>query len=108
MTTIAIVQARTSSSRLPGKVLMPIQGVPLILFQLERLRQCNHIDRLILATSKDPSDDSLAYQVANAGFTTFRGELNDVLARFHSCALLEQAKVVVRLTGDCPLGPSVN
>ena len=103
MTTIAIVQARTSSSRLPGKVLMPIQGVPLILFQLERLRQCNHIDRLILATSKDPSDDSLAYQVANAGFTTFRGELNDVLARFHSCALLEQAKVVVRLTGDCPL-----
>ena len=91
MTTIAIVQARTSSSRLPGKVLMPIQGVPLILFQLERLRQCNHIDRLILAASKD-RDDSLAYQVANAGFTTFRGELNDVLARFHSCALLEQAK----------------
>ena len=82
MTTIAIVQARTFP-RLPGKVLMPIQGVPLIL-QLERLRQCNHIDRLILATSKDPSD-ILAYQVANAGFTTFV-ESYDVLARFHSWA----------------------
>jgi glutamate-1-semialdehyde 2,1-aminomutase len=103
MTTIAIVQARTSSSRLPGKVLLPLQGVPLILFQLERLRRCNRIDRLVLATSSDPSDDALADQVAQAGVAVFRGDLNDVLERFRACAAHERAKVVVRLTGDCPL-----
>jgi len=103
MTTLAIVQARTSSSRLPGKVLLPLQGVPLILFQLERLRRCRRIDRLVLATSSDPSDDALAYQVAQAGVTVFRGDLHDVLERFRVCAAQEQASVVVRLTGDCPL-----
>jgi glutamate-1-semialdehyde 2,1-aminomutase len=103
MTTLAIIQARTSSSRLPGKVLLPLLGVPLILFQLERLRRCNRIDRLVLATSSDPSDDDLADQVAQAGVTVFRGDLNDVLERFRSCAAREQASVVVRITGDCPL-----
>jgi glutamate-1-semialdehyde 2,1-aminomutase len=103
MTTLAIVQARTSSSRLPGKVLLPLQGVPLILFQLERLRRCTQIDRLVLATSSDPSDDALADQVAQAGVTVFRGDLHDVLERFRACTAHEQASVVVRLTGDCPL-----
>jgi glutamate-1-semialdehyde 2,1-aminomutase len=103
MVTIAIVQARTSSSRLPGKVLLPLQGVPLILFQLERLRRCNRIDRLVLATSSDSTDDDLADQVAQAGVPVFRGDLNDVLERFRACAVNERAKVVVRLTGDCPL-----
>jgi glutamate-1-semialdehyde 2,1-aminomutase len=103
MTTLAIVQARTSSSRLPGKVLLPLQGVPLIVFQLERVSRCNQIDRLVLATSSDPSDDALADQVAQAGVTVFRGDLNDVLERFRACAAHERASVVVRLTGDCPL-----
>jgi glutamate-1-semialdehyde 2,1-aminomutase len=103
MTTLAIVQARTSSSRLPGKVLLPLQGVPLILFQLERLRRCSRIDRLVLATSSDPSDDELVDQVAQAGVAVFRGDLNDVLERFRACAAHERASVVVRLTGDCPL-----
>jgi glutamate-1-semialdehyde 2,1-aminomutase len=103
MTTLAIVQARTSSSRLPGKVLLPLQGVPMILFQLERLRRCRRIDRLVLATSSDPSDDALADQVAQAGVAVFRGDLNDVLERFRVCAAHERPKVVVRLTGDCPL-----
>ena len=103
MTTLAIVQARISSSRLPGKVLLPLQGVPMIQFQLERLRRCNRIDRLVLATSTDPSDDELADHVAQAGVTVFRGDLNDVLERFRACAARERANVVVRLTGDCPL-----
>ena len=103
MSTVAIVQARTSSSRLPGKVLLPLQGVSLIQFQLERLRRCKRIDRLVLATSTDPSDDALADQVAQAGVAVFRGDLHDVLERFRACAAHERAKVVVRLTGDCPL-----
>jgi glutamate-1-semialdehyde 2,1-aminomutase len=103
MTTIAIVQARTSSSRLPGKVLLPLQGQPMILFQLERLCRCRRIDRLVLATSSDSSDDALADEVAQSGVAVFRGDLNDVLERFRACAAQEQASVVVRLTGDCPL-----
>jgi glutamate-1-semialdehyde 2,1-aminomutase len=75
----------------------------MILFQLQRLRRCKRIDRLVLATSSDPSDDALASQVAEAGVEVFRGDLHDVLERFRACAAREQASVVVRLTGDCPL-----
>lgn len=103
MTILAIVQARTSSSRLPGKVLLPIAGKPMILYQLERLRRCQRLDRLVLATSGDPSDDALSELVTAEGYKVFRGELLDVLARFRACAALEQATTVVRLTGDCPL-----
>lgn len=84
-------------------MLLPLQGVPLILFQLERLRRCKRIDRLVLATSSDPSDDALAAQVSQSGVAVYRGDLNDVLERFRSCAAHERASVVVRLTGDCPL-----
>jgi len=103
MTTLAIVQARTSSSRLPGKVLLPISGKPMILHQLERLRRSRRLDRIVLATSADGSDDQLAEVVMGAGFSVFRGDLLDVLERFRACATLEQASTVVRLTGDCPL-----
>ena len=103
MTTLAIVQARTSSSRLPGKVLLPISGKPMILHQLERLRRSQRLDRIVLATSANGSDNQLAEVVMGAGFSVFRGDLLDVLERFRACAALEQASTVVRLTGDCPL-----
>ena len=103
MTTLAIVQARTSSSRLPGKVLLPIGEKPMVLYQLERLQRCRRLDRLVLATSDQRSDDTLAELVSAAGFTVFRGDLHDVLERFRACAVQEQASTVVRLTGDCPL-----
>jgi spore coat polysaccharide biosynthesis protein SpsF (cytidylyltransferase family) len=86
---------------------MPLQGVPMILFQLERLRFCKQIDRIVLATSSDPSDDALAELVEQAGVSVFRGDLLDVLERFRACAAREQARVVVRLTGDCPLSDPV-
>ena len=103
MSTLAIVQARTSSSRLPGKVLLPIGTKPMVLYQLDRLKRCTRIDRVVLATSYHSSDDTLADLVATAGFPVFRGDLEDVLERFRACAAREQAATVVRLTGDCPL-----
>ena len=103
MITLAIIQARTSSSRLPGKVLLPIGDKPMILYQLERLQRCQRLDRLVLATSVDSSDDNLADVVGAAGFKVFRGDLDDVLKRFRACAAQEKATTVVRLTGDCPL-----
>ena len=103
MTTVAIVQARTTSSRLPGKVLLPIGDKPMVLHQLERVKRCQNLDFLVLATSDDESDDTLAEVVAAAGFSVFRGDLHDVLERFRACAAHHQASIVVRLTGDCPL-----
>ena len=103
MKRVAIIQARTSSSRLPGKVLEPIQGIPMILFMLRRVARARQLDHLILATSTDESDDVLCQQVAQFGFDCYRGDLTDVLGRFAGAAKLCAADIVVRLTGDCPL-----
>lgn len=100
--TLAIVQARTSSTRLPGKVLMPLGNTPMILYQLKRIEKSELIDKIVVATSTDRSDDELVRTVRSAGFDTYRGPLDDVLERFRGCAERESAKTVVRLTGDCP------
>ena len=93
-----------SSSRLPGKVMAPVLGEPMIGRQVERLRRAAGIDKLMVATSTDPSDDELAAYCKGLELDVFRGSLDDVLGRF--CAALSynmQAKAVVRLTADCPL-----
>lgn len=100
---VAIIQARMSSSRLPGKVLMPIAGQPAILFMCERVRRARSIDTLCVATSVDPSDDALAACVEQAGIAVHRGSLDDVLDRFTAAARGHEAGLAVRLTGDCPL-----
>ena len=102
MKIVAIVQARTSSSRLPGKVLLPLANDPMIIFQLKRIKRSKNLDNIVLATSDQPSDDQLALSVQQAGFSVFRGDLNDVLARYLHCAVRENADIVVRITGDCP------
>lgn len=100
---VAIVQARTSSSRLPGKVLKEILGKPMILWELERLQRCKLIDKIMLATSADESDALLAETVRNAGYPVYQGSLDDVLDRYYQCAKLSSPEHVVRITGDCPL-----
>lgn len=100
---LAIVQARTSSSRLPGKVLRPIMGRPMLLLQLDRIRRAAMLDRIVVATSADPSDDALAETVSEAGFPVHRGPLDDVLERFCEALDRDPAAHAVRLTGDCPL-----
>lgn len=101
--TVAIIQARMSSSRLPGKVLMPIAGMPSILLMCARVRRARSIDAICLATSVDPTDEPLAEAVAAAGIAVHRGSLDDVLDRFAGAAREQGAEIVVRLTGDCPL-----
>lgn len=100
---LAILQARTSSSRLPGKVLMPILGEPMLFRHIERLKRCREIDQLVVATSTDSSDDALAVACESRGIACFRGSLNDVLQRFVQAAKPYAPETVVRLTGDCPL-----
>lgn len=100
---LGILQARASSTRLPGKVLLPILGKPMLARQLERLRRVRQIDKLLVATSLDASDDRLAELCAEEGVECFRGDLDDVLSRFYHAALPYRPEYVVRLTGDCPL-----
>ncbi len=93
-----------TSSRLPGKVMASVLGEPMIGRQIERLRRSARIDRLIVATSHEPSDDPLAAYCQGLGLDVVRGALDDVLGRF-AAALADHpdADVVVRLTADCPL-----
>ncbi len=99
----AIVQARMSSSRFPGKVLEPILGQPMLRRQLERVSFASQVDQVVVATSDQGSDDPIAAAVEAAGVDCFRGSLDDVLDRVYQAALEVGAEHVVRLTGDCPL-----
>lgn len=101
---VAILQARMSSSRLPGKVMKPLAGRPMVERQLERLRRCKTLSRLVVATSDDPSDDALASFLADIGVEVHRGPLADVLGRYvGAIEALGISGQVVRLTADCPL-----
>jgi spore coat polysaccharide biosynthesis protein SpsF len=101
---LAILQARMSSTRLPGKVLAPVLGEPMIGRQVERLRRCRRLDALAVATSDGPEDDPLAAYCEGLDLPVYRGSLADVLDRFHHAALaFGPARTVVRLTADCPL-----
>lgn len=100
---IAILQARVSSTRLPGKVLRPILGVPMLERQLERLASLKAIDRLMVATSVEKSDMPIVQLCRTLGVDCFRGSLDDVLDRYYHAAEQLDPETVVRLTGDCPL-----
>ena len=103
MKVVAVVQARMSSSRLPGKVLAPIGRLPMIDRMLGQVRASRRVDQVVVATSTDPGDDALVAHLTAAGVDVVRGDLEDVLARFASAAEQTGADVLVRLTGDCPL-----
>ncbi|MEE8451911.1 MAG: glycosyltransferase family protein [Thermoguttaceae bacterium] len=100
---LAILQARLSSTRLPGKVLKPILGEPMLARQIERVRRAETLDRLIVATSVEASDDPVEQACGRIGVDCFRGSLADVLDRYYQAARQWSADHVVRLTGDCPL-----
>jgi len=101
---LAILQARMSSTRLPGKVLKPLLGEPMLARQIERVRRAKRIDKLVVATSSDASDDAIAGLCDSLGVGVYRGPLADVLGRYWGAAKrFGPAEHIVRLTGDCPL-----
>ena len=100
---IAIVQARMSSSRLPGKVLADIRGKPMLEHIVSRLRRSRLINDVIVATSSTKADDRIAETAIRNNFNVFRGDESDVLDRYYQAAKSANADVVVRITGDCPL-----
>jgi spore coat polysaccharide biosynthesis protein SpsF len=102
MRTVCIIQARMSSTRLPGKVLLQLAGREVLSHVLERLAFCHTLDEVVVATSIDASDDVLAQWCNTRGVSVFRGSLQDVLERYYQCALENRADAVVRITADCP------
>src|SRR5437016_4690285 len=103
MRTAIIVQARMTSSRLPGKVLMPVAGRPMLEQQLRRLRRCRRAHEIVIATTINSADDPIAEVAWRQGVCLFRGSEYDVLGRYVKAARKACADVVVRVTADCPL-----
>ena len=103
MSVNVILQARFSSSRLPGKVLKKIVNKPMLALQIERITKAKLVDKIIVATSKEQSDDAIEQLCEELNITCFRGKLNDVLDRYYQAVKQFPSDVIVRLTGDCPL-----
>lgn len=100
---LAILQARVSSTRLPGKVLKLILDKLMLSLQIERIRRCRRIEQLLIATSRDTSDNVIESLCKDMQIPCFRGSLDDALDRFYRDALVYNPDYIVRLTGDCPL-----
>jgi len=102
------IQARKSSTRLPGKVLKPILGKPMLEHQIERVKGCETIDRVVVVTSTSPDDQDIVKLCKSCQVDVFCGSLENVLDRFYQAARTFGPEHIVRLTGDCPLiDPSV-
>lgn len=100
---IAILQARMSSSRLPGKVMMDVNGKPMIFWQIKRILEAKNVSKLIVATSIDPSDDALVDFLKANSVEIYRGSLSNVLSRYSELAEIFPCDALIRLTGDCPM-----
>ncbi len=103
MRTLVVVQARCGSSRLPGKVLRPLGGRPMLLRMLERLALAKTPGDIVVATTTDPGDDAIQVTVARAGFSCLRGHPTDLLDRHYDAAKRRAADIVVKIPSDCPL-----
>lgn len=101
--TIIITQARTGSTRLPGKVLKEIGGTSLLQIHLERLKKCTKISEIIVATTQDTADTIIFDKAIEWGFSASRGSESDVLDRFYQAVKFKNADWIVRVTSDCPL-----
>ena len=102
MNNVAIVQARTTSSRFPGKVLADLGGQPVLTWVLRRARAAS-VDDVVVATTTNSTDDPVIAIAEREGVRWFRGDERDVLGRFAGAAREAGAEAVVRLTADCPL-----
>jgi spore coat polysaccharide biosynthesis protein SpsF len=100
---VAIIQARMSSSRLPGKVLLNIAGAPMLARVVARTSRATTVLQVLVATTTDASDEPVAACCDSMGVSYTRGSLHDVLDRYYQTASQSKADVVVRITGDCPV-----
>jgi len=103
MNVVVVVQARTGSTRLPGKILLPLAGKPLLLRMLERVRAASTPFRIVVATTTEPSDDPVEDLCRNEDIAVYRGHPTDLLDRHYRAALPYGPDAVVKIPSDCPL-----
>lgn len=103
MKTVAIIQARLGSTRLPGKVLLPLAGRPMLAHVIERTRRAQRVDEVLVATTTNTGDAPLVAFCREVGCAVFRGSEPDVLDRYFQAAQNHAATTIVRITSDCPL-----
>ena len=99
---VATIEARTTSSRLPGKVLLPLSGIPALEFMIRRVRRCDYLSDVVVACTTNVLDDPISSLCERIGCTCFRGSEDDVLSRVLGAAQEAAAETIVELTGDCP------
>ncbi|MEX1287027.1 MAG: glycosyltransferase family protein [Acidimicrobiia bacterium] len=100
---VTVVQARTTSTRLPGKVLRPVLGRPLLALQLERVLAADHVGTVVVATTTEPADDPICDVADEVGVPAVRGSRDDLLDRHLVAARAHDAEAVVKIPSDCPL-----
>jgi len=105
MIVACIIQARMGSTRLPGKVLLPLVGKPMLHHVIDRVADCKTVTNIVIATTTKDRDDEIikAVEGYNAKTSTFRGSEDDVLDRYYQAAKAVNADIVIRVTSDCPL-----
>lgn len=103
MSVVCIIQARMGSSRLPGKVMMPLAGKPALWHVVTRVALCREIDKIVVATTTLDKDQAIADYCEDNNWLCFRGDENDVLDRYYQAAIANDSMQVVRVTSDCPL-----
>ena len=100
---VTVIQARTGSTRLPGKVLRPLLGQPLLLRLIERVRAARLVDTIVVATTTDPADDAIATLCQRAQIQCYRGRSTDLLDRHYQVGRQYRADAIVKIPSDCPL-----
>jgi len=100
---VVYLQARIGSTRLPGKVLLQINGMPMIKLQIDRILQSKEIDGLVVLIPDSSDNDALYLELKKFGVDTFRGSENDVLQRFIDASKIFVTRNIIRITADCPL-----
>jgi len=103
MSTMTIIQARSGSARLPGKIFLDIAGKPLLVRMVERVKAARLVGMVVVATTVDGEDDAVEKICEEHGISCFRGHPTDLLDRHYKCALLYHASTVLKIPSDCPL-----
>jgi spore coat polysaccharide biosynthesis protein SpsF len=103
MNTLAIIQARMGSTRLPGKVLLDLGGATVLARVVRRLERSQQISQIVVATTTARADEAIVNECERLRVSSFRGSEGDVLDRYYQAARLYSADTVVRITADCPL-----
>lgn len=100
---LCIIQARINSSRLPSKMMLDLAGKTLLQRVHETVKKSKLINKIVIATSNEQSDDLIVLKSEELGYDVFRGNLNNVLDRFYQCAKSYEAKNIIRICGDSPV-----